>query len=102
MKKLEHSRLPCGIIIFVLLLVVQIFLGKVGHFFADMIPYQQIDPFVFNVDYFQIFYAFVLGSIQGIVYQRSKSILYPMLMHSFSNVLMVGMGYLFVTESLVI
>lgn len=54
-----------------------------------------LNPFVFEVVFFRIFYAFVLGSIQGIVFQRSKSILYPMLMHSFSNVLMVGVGYLF-------
>ena len=52
-------------------------------------------PLTFEVDYFQILYAFVLGTIQGIVYQRSRSILYPVLMHSFSNVLMVGGGYLF-------
>lgn len=45
MKKLEHSRIPCGIIVYVLLLVVQIFLGKAGHFLANMIPYQQIDPY---------------------------------------------------------
>ena len=54
-----------------------------------------LKPFVFEVNYFQLFYSFVLGTIQGIVYQRSKSILYPMLMHSSSNVLMVGIGYLF-------
>jgi membrane protease YdiL (CAAX protease family) len=52
-------------------------------------------PLTFKADYFQIIYAFVLGTIQGIVYQRSRSILYPVLMHSFSNVLMVGGGYLF-------
>lgn len=56
-----------------------------------------LNPFVFDMDFFQISYAFVLGSIQGVVYQRSKSILYPMLMHSCSNVLMVGVGYLFAT-----
>ncbi|MBN1536865.1 MAG: CPBP family intramembrane metalloprotease [Anaerolineales bacterium] len=54
-----------------------------------------LKPFVFEVDYFQLFYSFVLGTIQGIVYQRSKSILYPMLMHSSSNVFMVGIGYMF-------
>lgn len=52
-------------------------------------------PFNIQADYFQLGYAFVLGTIQGIVYQRTKSILYPMLMHSFSNVLMVGVGYIF-------
>jgi len=52
-------------------------------------------PLTFEADYFQILYVFVLGTIQGIAYQRSKSILYPVLMHSFSNVLMVGVGYIF-------
>ena len=52
-------------------------------------------PFTINVNYFQLLYAFTLGTIQGIAYQRSRSILYPMLMHSISNVLMVGTGYLF-------
>lgn len=52
-------------------------------------------PLTFEANYFQIIYAFVLGTIQGIAYQRSKSILYPVLMHSFSNVLMVGGGYIF-------
>lgn len=241
MKRLEYNRIPYGIIIYLLLLFLQIFLGKTGHYFANMIPYQQVDsydifvgisihhivqmiiaiviivvlgkllkidfyfqlgdvregvkylalftatfavisialhifmyvnkqlpnyafpldrrniigilgfqlflsgpseevifralpitmliyafgksvpikgnvtlevilasllfsfahtnwsfrPFFFDINYFQIFYAFILGIIQGVAYQRSKSILYPMLMHSFSNVLMVGMGYLF-------
>ncbi len=54
-------------------------------------------PYTFEADFFQVMYAFVLGTIQGIVYQKSKSILYPMLMHSFSNVLMVGGGYVFVS-----
>lgn len=52
-------------------------------------------PFTIEADYFQIMYAFVLGTVQGITYQRSRSILYPVLMHSFSNVLMVGGGYAF-------
>jgi len=54
-----------------------------------------LNPFVFEVNYFGVLYAFVLGTIQGVAYQKSKSILYPVLMHSLSNVLMVGIGYLF-------
>lgn len=54
-----------------------------------------LDPLVFQVN-FNVIYAFVLGCIQGIVYQRTRSILYPILMHSFSNVMMVGTGYLFI------
>jgi len=55
-----------------------------------------LSPFMIKIDFFQIFYAFALGTIQGTVYQRTRSIFYPILMHSISNVLMVGMGYLFV------
>ncbi len=52
-------------------------------------------PITFEANYFQLFYAFVLGTIAGKAYQESHSIIYPMLMHSISNVLMVGTGYLF-------
>lgn len=54
-----------------------------------------LSPFVISVNYFQLFYAFVLGIAYGTAYQRSGSIVYPALMHSISNVLMVGIGYLF-------
>ena len=54
-----------------------------------------LSPLHFKADIFQVIYAFVLGTIQGIAYQRTRSILYPMLMHSISNVFMVGGGYLF-------
>lgn len=53
-------------------------------------------PFYFEVDFQRQLYSFVMGIIQGVVYQRSRSILYPMLIHSLSNVLMVGTGYLFI------
>lgn len=53
-------------------------------------------PLTFEADYFQIIYAFTIGTVQGIVYQKTRSILYPILMHSFSNVLMTGGGYLFI------
>jgi membrane protease YdiL (CAAX protease family) len=52
-------------------------------------------PFFVDFNLFQLFYAFAMGTVNGIVYQQSRSILYPMLMHSISNVLMVGTGYLF-------
>lgn len=52
-------------------------------------------PITFEANYFQLFYAFVLGTIAGKAYQESHSIIYPMFMHSISNVLMVGTGYLF-------
>lgn len=52
-------------------------------------------PFSVEANVFQLFYAFAIGSVQGIAYKESRSILYPILMHSISNVLMVGTGYLF-------
>ena len=35
----------------------------------------------------QLAYAFVLGTVQGVVFQRTRSVLYPMAIHSLSNVL---------------
>jgi membrane protease YdiL (CAAX protease family) len=52
-------------------------------------------PFTMDPDISQLFYAFAIGTVQGMAYQESRSILYPILMHSISNVLMVGTGYLF-------
>ncbi len=55
-----------------------------------------ISPFsISDLNIFGLVYAFAMGILNGFVYQRSRSILYPMLMHSISNVLMVGTGYLF-------
>lgn len=54
-----------------------------------------LDPLLVKADCFQLLYAFVLGTVQGIAYQKSRSIVYPVLMHSVSNVLMVGTGYVF-------
>jgi len=54
-----------------------------------------ISPFVIEADYSQLFYAFAQGVISGKAYQDSRSIIYPMFMHSISNVMMVGTGYLF-------
>ncbi|NLK64269.1 MAG: CPBP family intramembrane metalloprotease [Tissierellia bacterium] len=53
-------------------------------------------PFGMEANYYQLLYSFMMGMIQGIVYQKTKSVLYPMLMHSFSNVLSVGTGYFFI------
>lgn len=54
-----------------------------------------LSPFTFEADYFQLLYAFSQGIISGKAYQDSRSVIYPMFMHSISNVLMVGTGYLF-------
>ena len=54
-----------------------------------------ISPFTLSVDYFQLVYSLSLGIAYGITFQKTKSIIYPMIMHSMSNVLMVGIGYIF-------
>ena len=52
-------------------------------------------PFAVHAQPFQLLYAFGLGIVQGTAYQESRSVLYPMMMHSAANILMVGTGYLF-------
>lgn len=54
-----------------------------------------LNPLAINADWFQLIYAFILGICYGVVYQKSESIIYPMTMHSLSNVIMVGVGYIF-------
>lgn len=55
-----------------------------------------ISPFsISELNLFGLVYALGMGILNGFVYQKSRSILYPILMHSISNVLMVGTGYLF-------
>ena len=49
-------------------------------------------PFALRYDPFQVVYAAALGIVYGICYQRSKSVYYPMLMHSISNVVAVGVS----------
>jgi membrane protease YdiL (CAAX protease family) len=55
----------------------------------------RVNPFSISVDWFQMVYALILGIFYGVAYQQSKSIIYSMAMHSISNVLMVGIGYIF-------
>lgn len=54
-----------------------------------------IYPFSMSMDYFQLVYAFILGIIYGNAYQKSGSVTYPMIMHSITNVIAVGLGYVF-------
>lgn len=49
-----------------------------------------IIPFEISYSSFQVVYAFVLGIFYGDCYEKSGSVYYPMIMHSFSNVVMVG------------
>jgi len=54
-----------------------------------------LNPFLINFELYQLVYSFVLGLAYGMVYQKSKSVIYPILMHSSSNLIYIGVGYLF-------
>ncbi len=47
-------------------------------------------PFSASYNMGQVIYATVLGLFYGVCYERSKSMVYPMMMHSISNVVAVG------------
>ncbi|QUH27127.1 CPBP family intramembrane glutamic endopeptidase [Serpentinicella alkaliphila] len=48
-------------------------------------------PFELRYSVFQVVYAIILGLFYGECYEKSESVIYPMIMHSFTNVLMVGL-----------
>ncbi|MDO9628263.1 MAG: CPBP family intramembrane metalloprotease [Acholeplasmataceae bacterium] len=52
--------------------------------------YIKFSPFEIEYTMFQVVYAAVLGYFYGDCYEKSKSVIYPMIMHSFTNVVMVG------------
>jgi len=47
-------------------------------------------PFTVSYNAFQLVYATALGLAYGACYEQTKSMYYPMIMHSFSNVVAVG------------
>ncbi len=48
------------------------------------------NPFGMSFSTFQVIYAMSLGYFYGDCYEKSKSVIYPMIMHSYTNVLMMG------------
>ncbi|PKK93526.1 MAG: hypothetical protein CVV61_04260 [Tenericutes bacterium HGW-Tenericutes-6] len=53
-----------------------------------------LSPFTITYSLFQVGYAIVLGYFYGDCYEKSESVIYPMIMHSFTNVMMVGLTIL--------
>lgn len=53
-----------------------------------------VNPFSISLDFMQLLFSLALGIIYGIVYQKSKSVIYPMIMHSLTNFAVVGAGYI--------
>lgn len=50
------------------------------------------EPFAVSYNPFQLVYAFALGLAYGACYEQSKSLYYPMIMHSMSNVVAVSVS----------
>jgi len=50
----------------------------------------EYSPFAISYDLFQLIYATGLGIVYGVCYEQSKSMIYPMIMHSITNVFAVG------------
>lgn len=48
-------------------------------------------PFAVVYNPLQVVMAIVLGLFYGDCYEKTKSIYYPMMMHSISNIVMVGL-----------
>ncbi|MBS3985488.1 MAG: CPBP family intramembrane metalloprotease [Selenomonadales bacterium] len=49
-------------------------------------------PFTVSYQMPQVLYAIALGVIYGDCYEKTESMYYPMIMHSYTNVVMVGVG----------
>ena len=53
-----------------------------------------LNPFSVSASWVQLTLSMILGLWYGVAYQKSKSIVYPMAMHSIWNVVMVGARYI--------
>jgi len=51
------------------------------------------NPFSISAGWVQLILSIFLGLWYGVAYQKSKSIVYPIAMHSIWNVVMVGARY---------
>lgn len=49
-------------------------------------------PFTASYNTFQVVYSLILGLFYGICFERSKSMIYPMIMHSITNVVAVSLS----------
>ena len=53
-----------------------------------------LNPFSVSASWVQLILSFICGIWYGVAYQKSKSIIYPMAMHSIWNVVVVGARYI--------
>lgn len=81
-RRMEHK-------VRLLNIVIASFLFSLAHIKWNAVP------FAVSFSWFQLIYAFILGIAYGITLEKSKSVLYPAVMHGMSNFIMVGVGYIF-------
>ena len=72
----------------VLSVVLSSFLFTIAHFNMNL---------PISIQWFQLAYAFVFGLAFGFVFIKSKSVIYPMIMHGMSNFISVGYCYLYMS-----
>jgi len=82
----ENVKFKCGI---TLENIIAAFLFAFAHMKWSLFP------LAIEANGFQLVYAFAQGDIAGKAYQDSRIVIYLMMMHSISNVLMTGTGCLF-------
>lgn len=85
------SRPGCGRQL--LSVVIASFLFSLAHIRWSLFPTSM------SFSCFQLVYAFILGIVYGITFLKSRSVLYPAVMHGLSNFVMVGAGYMFAVFS---
>ena len=74
-------------------IVIAAFLFSLAHIRWSLFPISV------SCSCFQLVYAFILGIAYGITFLKSRSVLYPAVMHGLSNFVMVGAGYMFAVFS---
>ncbi len=51
-----------------------------------------VSPFQLHYDILQLLYALAMGLVQGWAYVKTRSVVYPMMMHGISNVIVTGIS----------
>ena len=79
----EPGSLAVAIILSVPFMVVNFFISIMSFSFA---------PFEASYHLSRVFYAIALGLFYGACFEKAGSMYYPMIMHSFTNVMMMGVS----------
>ena len=70
--------------------IITAFLFSLAHISWSLTPPSM------SFDTIQLLYCFAVGTAYGVVFMKTKSVVYPMIMHSMSNIISFGIGYLII------